>query len=75
MVAEGEELGSNLLLVLHRRPAELGGLGKVARAGPALPPGPKVAKRLFCPGAALQPKFGLPVGVNTSKAMATAPFG
>ena len=36
-MAEGEELGSNLLQVLHRRPAELGGLGKVARAAPALP--------------------------------------
>jgi hypothetical protein len=72
-MAEGEELESNLLLVLHRRPAELGGLGKVARAGPALP-GPKAAKRPFCPGAALQPKFGLAVGATTSKAMATAPF-
>src|ERR1700676_4218881 len=38
-MAEGEELGSNLLQVLHRRPTELGGLGKVARAAPALPPG------------------------------------
>ena len=52
-LAEGEELGSNLLQVLHRRPAELGGLGKVAGAAPALPPGPKAAKRLFCPGATL----------------------
>src|SRR5437762_11845219 len=36
-LAEGEELGSNLLQVPHRRPAELGGLGKVAGAPPALP--------------------------------------
>jgi hypothetical protein len=49
-VAEGEELESNLLRVLHRKPAELGGLGKVARAAPAFPPGPKAAKRPFCPG-------------------------
>ena len=35
MVAEGEELESNILRVLHRKPAELGGLGKVARAAPA----------------------------------------
>jgi hypothetical protein len=52
-VAEGEELGSNLLQVLHRRPTELGGLGKIARAAPALPPGSKAAKRPFCPGEAL----------------------
>jgi hypothetical protein len=37
-VAEGEELGSNLLQALHRRPTELGGLGWVAGALPALPP-------------------------------------
>jgi hypothetical protein len=36
-LAEGEELGSNLLQVPHRRPTELGGLGKVAGAPPALP--------------------------------------
>lgn len=35
VVAEGEELGSNLLQVLHRRPTELGGLGWVAGALPA----------------------------------------
>jgi hypothetical protein len=34
-LAEGEELGSNLLQVLHRRPTELGGLGWVAGALPA----------------------------------------
>jgi hypothetical protein len=37
-LAEGEELGSNLLQVLHRRPTELGGLGEVARAAPSPPP-------------------------------------
>jgi len=39
-LAEGEELGSNLLQVLHRRPTELGGLGWVAGGGhpTALPP-------------------------------------
>jgi hypothetical protein len=37
-MAEGEELGSNLLQVLHRRPTELGGLGWVGGAIPALPP-------------------------------------
>jgi hypothetical protein len=31
-MAEGEELGSSLLQVLHRRPTELGGLGNVAGA-------------------------------------------
>src|SRR6202048_2544565 len=36
-LAEGEELGSNLLQVLHRRPTELGGLGKVARAAQPSP--------------------------------------
>jgi len=35
VLAEGEELGSNLLQVLHRRPTELGGLGWVAGALPA----------------------------------------
>jgi hypothetical protein len=34
-LVEGEELGSNLLQVLHRRPTELGGLGWVAGALPA----------------------------------------
>jgi hypothetical protein len=37
MLAEGEELGSNLLQVLHRRPTELGGLGEVARAAQPSP--------------------------------------
>lgn len=37
-LAEGEELGSNLLQVLQRRPTELVGLGWVAGAPPVLPP-------------------------------------
>jgi hypothetical protein len=49
VMAEGEELGSNLLQVLHRRPTELDGLGNVAGAAPALPPGPKAAKRAILP--------------------------
>jgi hypothetical protein len=48
MLAEGEELGSNP----YRRPTELGGLDKVARAAQLSLPGPKAAKRPFCPGAA-----------------------
>src|SRR3984893_9339904 len=66
-MAEGEELGSNLLRVLHRRPAELGGLGKVARAAPALPAGPKAAKRAFCPEAALAAEIRAGCRATTSK--------
>jgi hypothetical protein len=49
-LVEGEELRSNLLQVLHRRPTELGGLGWVAGALPAPPSGSKAAKQPFCPG-------------------------
>jgi len=71
LLAEGEELGSNLLRVLYRRPAELGGLGKVARAAPALPRVQKAAKRPFFPGAALS---GQNPCWRPQQAMATATF-
>jgi hypothetical protein len=49
-VAEGEELGSNLLQVLHRTPTELGAVDWVAGAPSSPPSGSKAAKRPFCPG-------------------------
>src|SRR5258708_32574966 len=66
-VAEGEELGSNLLQVLHRRPTELSGLGKVARAAPALPRVQRLRNGHSAPGRPLAAKIRAGCKATTSK--------
>jgi hypothetical protein len=67
-------LGSNLLRVLHRRPAELGGLGKVARAARPSPRVQRLRNGHSAAGRPLAAKIRAGCRATTCKAMATAPF-